>query len=145
MNKASGMTLDLRLKPSLAALQLVFLLHIGVIAALPFALRPGLPLMVLLAAAAASWFWLRRHPMLGFGPRAIERIVWHENGDWQVYRGGREQSVQLQAGSLVHSHLLVLNFRGEDGRRCSRLILGGEAEAEPLRRLRARLRLAKAD
>ena len=140
-------TVDLRLRPSLGALRVIFVIHAGCLALLPFAMQPGAPLLVLVAAFAASWFWLRRHPALGFGPRAITRIVWHADGTWTLHfdqwhgeaRGGQ---AELLPNSLTHAWLLVLNFRAEkSGKRYTRVIAGGEADAEPLRRLRARLSL----
>lgn len=142
MSAPAVASIELRLKPSLGALQLVFLLHLLVIVMLPLALPPGAVMLSLLAGVAASWFWLRRHPVLGFGPRAITRLVWHGDGGWSLYRGEREIQASLLDRSLVHPRVLLLQFRTPEGQRLSRLIVGGEAEAEPLRRLHARLRQA---
>ncbi|MFT4046519.1 MAG: hypothetical protein QM661_07445 [Solimonas sp.] len=135
-------TVDLRLRPSLSALRVIFVIHAACLALLPFAMQPGLPMFALVIAFAASWFWLRRHPALGFGPRAITRIVWHADGAWTLFFGEVVGKAELLGNSLVHPWLLVLNFRAEkNGRRYTRVIAGGEAEAGPLRRLRARLSL----
>lgn len=136
-----GTTVELRLRPSLRALRLIFVLHVIGLVLLPFAMQPGGPMLALVAAFGLSWFWLRHSAVLGFGPRAITRLVWHADGGWSVFRGGREAKAELLGSSLVQSYLLILNFRLADGRRAARLIDGGEAEAEPLRRLRARLSL----
>jgi hypothetical protein len=48
---------------------------------------------------------------------------------------------ELLGSSLVHDRLLVLNFRLKSGGRRSRALLGDDADAELLRRLRARLAL----
>ncbi|WP_154654793.1 protein YgfX [Solimonas variicoloris] len=134
-------TVDLRLRPSLGALRVIFAVHVAALGLLPLAMRPGWPLVVLVAAFGVSWFWLRHHPALGFGPRAITRLVWHADGGWSLFRGEREMRAELQPDSLVHPWLMVLNFRDPQGRRCARVIAGGETEAEPLRRLRARLKV----
>ncbi|NKF21789.1 protein YgfX [Solimonas marina] len=133
-------TVDLKLRPSFRALRLIFVLHIVCIGLLPFAMPSGWPMLVLVAAFAGSWFWLRRHPALGYGPRAIERVIWHADGQWTIFVGGREARATLDGRSVIHRRLLVLNFRSEaSGRRYARLITSADAAPEPLRRLRARL------
>lgn len=142
MANAFGMTVELRLRPSLRALQLIFALHVLCIGLLPLAMQSGPPMLVVAAAFAASWLWLRRHPTLGFGPRAITRMLWHADGSWSLWCDSREIRAELCAESLVHRRLLLLRFRSADGRRLTRLIAGDELDAEPLRRLRARLSVA---
>lgn len=132
-------TIDLGLRPSLRALRLVFCLHALCIGLLPLAMQPGWPAVLLAGAFAGSWLWLRRHPALGFGKRAIDRIVWHADGGWSLWIGRREIRAELRDESLIHRRLLVLRFRAEDGRRYTRLIAGDEGAESPLRRLRARL------
>ena len=143
MSNGFGMTVDLRLQPSLRALRLIFALHVVCIGLLPFAVPPGWPMLVLLAAFAGSWFSLRRHPSLGFGSRAVTRIVWHSDGTWSYFINGAEHRAELMRGSLVHPRLLVLCFRSAEGRRAARVIAGDEGPEDVLRRLRARLSVAK--
>lgn len=132
-------TVDLRLRPSLRALRLIFCLHALCIGLLPLAMQPGWPAVALAAAFAASWLWLRRHPALGFGRQAIDRIVWHADGGWSLWIGKREARAELRGDSLVHRRLLVLRWRSDDGRRYTRLIAGDEVTEPQLRQLRARL------
>jgi toxin CptA len=134
-------TVDVTLKPSLRALQWLFVLHGVPVAALPFAMDPGVPMIALLAAFAVSWLWLRRHPAFGYGPRALVRLVWHAASEnWTVYApNGAHTEATLLPHSYRHPALLVLNFQFADGRRRTRVLLGDEAEMESLRRLRARL------
>ncbi|WP_157622876.1 protein YgfX [Solimonas soli] len=134
-------TVDLRLRPSLRALRVIFIVHVLCIGLLPLAMQPGIAMLALAGGFAASWFWLRRHPALGFGPRAITRLVWHADGSWNLFFGDKTGKAELLPHSLVHAWLLVLDFRADNGRRYTRVIAGGEADAEPLRRLRARLRM----
>lgn len=141
MTAFSG-TVDLSLRPSLGAMRAIFIVHVLCIGLLPFAMEQGTPMLLLVGAFAASWFWLRRHPALGLGPRAITRIVWHADGTWNLFFGDKTGKAELMANSLVHPWLLVLNFRAENGKRYTRVIAGGEADPEVLRRLRARLSLA---
>src|SRR3546814_16574183 len=106
-----------------------------------FAMQPGWPMMVLVALFGVSWFALRHSAVLGLNAKAITRVVWHADGGWLVFRGVHECKAELKDNSLIHPALTVLNFRLHDGGRATRVIAGGEAEAEPLRRLRARLSL----
>ncbi len=144
MTNEFGMTVDLRLKPSMRALRLIFILHIVCLGLLPFAMQPGPPMMVLLAAIGLSWLYVRRHAALGFAPRSINRIIWHVDGEWTLHpERGTPVDAELLPGSLVHAWLLILRFRLKpDGAVATRLILGDEAEPESLRRLRARLSVA---
>lgn len=134
-------TVDLRLKPSLRALRVVFVLHVICLVLLPFAMQPGWPMIVLVAAFGVSWFALRHSGVLGLNSRGLSRLVWHADGSWSVFRGEREYPATLADNSLVHAALMVLVFRLKDGGRVSRVIDGSEADGELLRRLRARLSL----
>lgn len=133
-------TLDLRLAPSHRALKLLYGLHLAALAIVPFAMQPGLPMALVAAGFAVSWFCLRRHPVFGFGPRALTRLLWQPGRGWQLGDArGHEQPAQLLGDSYVTPRLIVLNFRGADGRRRTRALLGDELSEDALRRLRARL------
>lgn len=133
-------TIELTLRPSLRALTWLFWIH-GVVLALALVAMPPGPGMVAMAGAVGlSWLWTRRHPVFGHGHRALARLVWHADGTWRVHDGsGASHEADLLGNSLVHDHLLVLNFRATSGDLRSRAILGDEADEESLRRLRARL------
>jgi toxin CptA len=141
MSGTFAATVDLRLKPSLRALRAVFVLHVICLVLLPLAMQPGWPMIVLVAAFGASWFALRHSAVLGFNSKAVTRVIWHADGNWSVFRGAREYKAELRDNSIVHPALTVLNFKLLDGGRATRLIAGDEADAELLRRLRARLAL----
>jgi len=133
-------TIDLQLRPSLRALKLLFALHLVPVGLLPFAMQPGQPMIVLAAAFAVSWLWLRRHPVFGFGPRALVRVTWQADGSWALReQSGLSSAAELLGNSYLHPKLLVLNFKLKDGARRSRAILGDEATPAQLQRLRARL------
>ena len=136
-----GSTIELAPRPSLRALTLLFWLHVALLAALLAVLRPGPGMAGMAALVALSWVMARRHPVFGFGPNALSRLTWHAEGKWTLHdtRGARWDGVELLGSSLVHDRLLVLNFRLPDGEKRARALLGDELEAEPLRRLRARL------
>jgi toxin CptA len=122
-------------------LRAVFVLHVLCLVLIPFAMQPGWPMILLVAAFGVSWFALRHSAVLGFNSRAITRVIWHADGQWSVFRGARQYRAELRDSSFVHPALIVLNFQLLDGGRAARVIAGGEADVEPLRRLRARLSL----
>lgn len=133
-------TVDLSLRPSHRALGLVFLVHALCLGLLPFAMQPGPPMLMVIAAVGLSWLYLRRHAAFGLGPQGIQRIVWHADGGWTLHRAqGSPLDADLQSGSVVHHRLLLLRFRLDSGGYVTRLLLGDEVDAESLRRLRARL------
>ncbi|WP_293387236.1 protein YgfX [Nevskia sp.] len=138
-------TIDLRPRASLRGLQGLVIVHV-VAAALVFAAQPpdssGLLLSGLLML---SWFSLRRHSLLGFGPKALTRLTWHAadhtgSAKWTVENGnGASFEATLLPSSIVKSQLMLLNFQLADGVRRSRALFGDEADPELLRRLSARL------
>ena len=133
-------TIDLKLRPSMRALQWIFFLHVVPVAVLPFALGPGPVLAVIVGGFALSWLWLRRHPAFGFGKRALRQLLWKADGSWLLQDAeGRKSEGHLLPSTYVHPQLIVLNFRMGAGNRRTRVILGDEAAPELLRRLRARL------
>ena len=136
-------TIDLAPRASLRALTLLFWLHAALLGGLLFALRSGPVLAGLASLVALSWIFTRRHPVFGFGPRALVRLTWHREGNWTLHdASGASCEAELQGNSFVHDFVLVLNFRLRDGGSRSRALLGDELEPELLRRLRARLKMA---
>ena len=136
-------TIDLSPGPSMRAFKALFWLHVVPIAILPFAMEKGPVMMGLLALIALSWFCLRRHPVFGFGPKALTRLTWHAEGGWTLHDAAGEHGAELMGNSYVHNALLVLNFRQKDGRSRTRILMGDELEPEQMRRLRARLSVFK--
>lgn len=133
-------TVDLTLQPSVRLLKWVSTLHMLPLAALPFAMQPGPAMWALIAAFGASWLWLRRHPALGFGRKALRRLVWNADGSWTLHDAtGAQHAAELRGDSVRHPLLLVLRFRLADGSTRTRLIAGDETAPDALRRLRARL------
>lgn len=149
-------TIDLTPRPSMRALMAIFILHVAVAALLLVAMPTGGPMAVLAGLVGLSWLRLRRHPALGFGPRALVRLTWHGEGAWTVHdSSGASHEAELQGNSLIHSSLLVLNFRltprsglradpaavggANFKERRTRILMGDELDAELMRQLRARL------
>jgi toxin CptA len=137
-------TVDLALRPSARAHLWLFALHVVPIAALPLAMEPGLAMVGVACAFGASWLWLRRHPVFGYGPQAVRRIVWREDGGWSVTRAGESQprEASLRGDSTVWGAAIVLNFDLQPAGRATRILVGDETDPETLRRLRARLAAA---
>lgn len=135
-----SVSLDLPLKSSARAHQLMFWMHVLPLALMPMAMEPGALMVGVAFAIALSWVFVRRHAAFGFGPAAIVRIAVDPEGHWTIRNpSGTRLDVTLEGDSVVWSWLLILNFRGEDGRRRSRVLLGDEAEPDALRRLRTKL------
>ncbi|MEW6166539.1 MAG: hypothetical protein AB1651_02395 [Pseudomonadota bacterium] len=125
------------------ALRAAFVLHL-VCFALLLAAQPPWPAMLALGAGfGGSWLWTRRHPALGFGPRAPIRLVWHGEGGWTLHRAdGAALDAELADDSIVTGSWLILRFRLAAGGTAARLLFGDELAPEMLRRLRARLSVA---
>ena len=142
-------TLDLAPRPSARALAALFWLHAVPVVLLMLALEPGVPMTLLGLGIGGSWMALRRHPVFGYGPRALARLTWHAAGGasahgWTLQEaGGAKHEAELLGDSIVHARLLVLNFRLAGGTRRTRVLLGDELPEEQLRRLRARLALTR--
>lgn len=133
-------TVELRLVPSVKLLKLVSTLHLLPLAALPFAMQPGPVMWALIAAFAGSWFWLRRHAAFGFGKTALVRLTWHADDSWTLHEAsGVQHTATLKPNSTRHPSLLILRYALKDGGTRTRALAGDEADAESLRRLRARL------
>lgn len=122
------------------ALRAGFVLHLLCLVLLLAAQPPPLFLLGLAALFGASWIWTRRHPALGFGPRAIVRLVWHADGGWTLHRAdGAQIDAEMLSDSIVRGVCLVLRFKTAAGGAVTRLVCGDELSAESQRRLRARL------
>ncbi len=133
-------TIDLAPRPSTRALQFLFWLHVLPLALMLAALPPGPAMAALAGALGVSWLWLRRHPVFGFGSKALTRLTWHQDGSWTLHdASGARFDAALLGSSLVHRQLIVLNFALKQRGHRSRALLGDELEPELLRCLRARL------
>jgi toxin CptA len=139
-SSSSGPIVELRLQPSQRLLRAAVLLHAGCLILLLLAEPPTVPMLGLAFAIGASWLWVRRHPALGFGAGAIDRMLVHADGSWTLQAGNGEPfEAQLLDETVVRGPLLVLRLRAADGRVHTRALAGDEAPPEMLRRLRARL------
>jgi toxin CptA len=139
-SSSSAATVELRLQPSQRLLRAAVLLHAVCLILLLLAEPPTVAMLGLAAAIGASWLWVRRHPALGFGPRAISRMLVHADGRWTLQIGeGEPFEAQLLDDAVVRGPLLVLRLRAANGRVHTRALAGDETPPEMLRRLRARL------
>ncbi len=140
MSAQAPAALELNLKPSARAHQLLFWIHIFPLALLPFAMQTGVLMLTVAAGVAGSWLWVRRHPAFGYGPKAIRRILAQADHRWAIETSApKPVAAELLSSTYVHPLVLVLNFRVPSGQKRSRILLGDEVSPELLRKLRARL------
>jgi hypothetical protein len=132
--------LDLAPRASLGALRFLFFVHAVPLVFMVIALPPGPPLVLAAGAIGLSWLMLRRHPVLGYGSRALIRLTWHADGRWTVHdAGGATLHATLLGSSLVGTPALVLRFGLDTGGRRVRALFGDELDPVLWQRLRARL------
>lgn len=140
----SESTLDVGLLPSSRAVNWVYLLHFVPLLLLAVSMREGVAMVLLAAGFAVSWWWLRRHAVFGFGPRALVRLVWQPTTGWQIYdASGRSLRAVLASSTTIGRDIIVMNFKPEAAPMRMRALFGGELGDEPLRKLRARLLASK--
>ena len=134
-------TLDLRLAPSLRAVQAVFVLHVVAIVLAFLAAPARWPGLLLCVLILVSWRRLRRPAVAGYGRAALTHLIWHGgSAAWRVETAnGQADDAELHDSTRIWPGLIVLNFRLKTGQRRTRLLLGDEIDADSLRRLRARL------
>lgn len=135
----------LRLEPGRSPRLAAFLLLVHGLALVALMVAPlslwarlGLGLMLV-----ASLLHGHRLHIARDSPRAITRAVWDELGRWRLtLASGRTLEATLLPDSFVTLPLVVLNFRTGPWWSRRSLILAGDAMgAEPLRKLRVRLKL----
>ncbi|QHS09353.1 protein YgfX [Sinimarinibacterium sp. NLF-5-8] len=132
-------TLDVRFRPSMRAMHGAFALHAVCLLLLLLADPPKPALLTLGAAMGLSWLWVRRHPALGFGARAIEGVIAHDDGHWTLLFA-QQQSIeraQLLGDSRVKAGWLVLRFKTPQMRTLTRIIHQSELAPDAARQLRA--------
>lgn len=135
-----GSTVELHLKPSLAVIQLFSSLHIAVLMALLLLNPTKLLMAISVLGVGLSWWFFRCNPALGFGARAIHRVIWHPDGSFTLATSsGRQVSATLQPSSIVTAVFMVLRFKISAGKAVDRVIFAKELDAETLRQLRGRL------
>lgn len=131
--------IDLSLSPSASALRLLFWLHALTLILVVVAVPAKLPMLGLTLLIAVHWFWCRRHPSFGYGPRALRRLQWNEQQGWALALEGQTPvAAELDASSSVHHWLTVLRLRR--GRRVfTRIILPGDLADASARQLRVQM------
>jgi hypothetical protein len=127
-----------------ASRQLVFLLAVAHLGAIPCGFANALPLAVQCLVAVCAFLGAVRCIALHGsrrGARAVVALIWDQGGQWRlVQRDGKVLDVHLSHGACAHPRLLVLPFRTQSGHRLCVLIASDTVSADDLRRLRARLR-----
>ena len=137
---SSPTRVDVRFQPSLKALRIAFAVHLLCGSLLIFTDSRPIPVLLFALALGLSWMSLRRHRALGFGGRALVRLCILEDGSWWAERAdGQADTVTVLPDSVVTAWLVVLRLRWAGGGSIARLLLGDEADADSLRRLRQAL------
>ncbi|HEX4871798.1 MAG TPA: protein YgfX [Nevskiaceae bacterium] len=134
----SSAVLDLRLRPSGRGQQLLFWVHALPLLLMMLSDAPPRLLLPTVLAVGLSWWWLRRHAVLGHGPRAIRQLQLDLEGQWRLGTLAVALGPQTRVDwPLPGTVWLVLE---QEGRRHCRLLLGDELDEASYRRLRQRLR-----
>lgn len=137
--------LDLRLPASFSALQWLMIVHVLALVLILMASEQGQASVVLAAAIGGNWLWLRRHPIFGFGPRALRQVLWSHDQGWQIARANGELvAARLLPSSTVLPMMVVLHFATERGRH-RRAVLPGDLSKDLYRQLRVRVLESQAD
>jgi hypothetical protein len=112
-------------------------------------------LLTIIAVVRPWWFaiWLvvvtlfslihsyRRHLQYR-GKNTVRSVEINGQNEWRIQQAdGVEVTAQLQSNSYIHPRLSVLNFRNEQGRRQSLVLLPDGIDAATFRRLRVRLKM----
>ncbi|WP_420429324.1 hypothetical protein [Algiphilus sp.] len=135
----SGVTADIPLRPSVRGLTILSALHAVTLLLLMGSMPDGEGMVAVALLVGLSWMLTRRHPALGFGKRALQRVVAHADGRWQVDCGGGLVDARLHPLSVVGGRFPVLRFRLTGGGSTLRILLGDECAAEHARLLRTAL------
>ena len=131
--------LDLRLSASFAALQWLMIVHVSALVLILMATEQQQVSVILAAGVGGNWLWLRRHPIFGFGPKALRQILWSREQGWQIARAnGVLAEARLLPSSTVLPGLVVLHFATERGRH-RRAVLSADLSEDLFRRLRVRV------
>ncbi len=76
------------------------------------------------------------------GKNTLRSAEINGQNEWRIQQAdGAEVAAQLQSNSYIHPRLSVLNFRNEQGRRQSLVLLPDGIDAAIFRRLRVRLKM----
>jgi len=139
-------TIDLQPAPSARALRGLLWLHMAALLLMLLIMPQGYSSMLAAALMGLSWWQLRRHPVFGYGPRALARLTWHADGHWSLWgASGWRREAQLRPDSRRFAGCLILRFEDADRRTFTRILVGGELPEAQMRRLWARLRLRGGD
>jgi hypothetical protein len=105
---------------------------------------PSLPLalMCCLILVLSAWLAHRRHVSCQ-GGFALTAATWHPDGRWHIEAAdGKRIDVDLLPSTFIYSHLVVLHFKPEKGRRRFMILCRDSLSPPVFRRLRARLRVS---
>ncbi len=127
--------IEAALPPAWGAVRWLFITHLLALVLMMIVVEQRPLLIGFALAVGASWFWLRRHAVFGFGPQAVDGIARRADGHWALRVDGCWHDAELcPATRRIGRGLLLVLRRGE--RRVTRLVLGADLPPDTLRRLR---------
>lgn len=104
--------------------------------------RPWWLMLGLTVAILVSYIRSYRCHLLFRGVNAIRSAEISGEDEWQLQQiNGNEITAQLQPNSYLHPKLSVLNFRSDQGKRQSMILLPDGIDEVSFRRLRVRLKM----
>jgi toxin CptA len=103
---------------------------------------PAWPWRLLLIPIAASLAYQTWVVVLRRAPWSIHSLTWQADGTWTIaFVSGAETQARLTPATFISLPLVVINLRRGRWRRFSLPLFADAVDAEPLRRLRQRLRI----
>lgn len=98
--------------------------------------------MLVSAAILLNFYTTFSTHVLGRGKLAILSLVWEDEGEWKLMMSDAEQFIaRLLPNSYVHTRLIVLNFRLENGGRRTSILLPDSLDKTTYRKLLVRMRM----
>ncbi len=136
--------IEIRFHFSLRLCLTLLLLHACVIVLLVLTLAPALAL-ALTSLSSLSLFACRSLPCLGWSRHALVLGIAHDDDTWTLMEaGGRMFEARLEEGVVYGASLVFLRWVTGQQRRVAAVLFSDSSDPAALRRLRARLCIAKA-
>jgi len=98
--------------------------------------------MLLSAAILLNFYTTFSTHVMGRGKFAILSLVWEDEGEWKILMSDARQYIaRLLPSSYVHTRLIVLNFRLENGGRRTSILLPDSLDKTTYRKLLVRMQM----
>ena len=98
--------------------------------------------MLVSAAILLNFYTTFSTHVMGRGKFAILSLVWEDEGEWKILMSDARQYIaRLLPSSYVHTRLIVLNFRLENGGRRTSILLPDSLDKPTYRKLLVRMQM----